>query len=131
MNVTLINYDSGTTALNSLLSGEANIAESAEYPFVNATFQNQSISIIACNDEFQNAFIVALKSHEINNVTDLKGKKIGVDVGTIAEFDLGRSLELNGMNIQDVNLVNIVPSEYVTAVANGTVDALAAGQPLY
>lgn len=129
LNVTFRNYDSGTTAINSLLSGGANFAESAEYPFVNDAFQNQSISIIACNDEFQNSYIVALKDHGIENVSDLKGKKIGVDVGTIAEFYLGRFLQLNGMNIQDVDLVNVVPSEYVSVISNGTVDALAAWQP--
>ena len=129
LNVTFRNYDSGTTAINSLLSGGANIAESAEYPFVNDAFQNQSISIIACNDEFQNSYIVALKSHGIENLSDLMGKKIGVDVGTIAEFYLGRFLQLNGMDIQDVDLVNVVPSEYVSVIANGTVDALAAWQP--
>lgn len=129
LDVTMRNYDSGTTAIKSLLSGGANIAESAEYPFVTAAFQNQSISIIACNDEFQNAYIVALNSHGINNISDLKGKRIGVDVGTIAEFYLGRFLQLNGMNIQDVNLVNIVPAQYVSSIANGTVDALAAWQP--
>ena len=129
LNVTFRNYNSGTTAINSLLSGEANIAESAEYPFVNNAFQNQTISIIACNDEFQNSYIVALKNHGINNISDLKGKRIGVDKGTIAEFYLGRFLQLNGMNIQDVDLVNVIPSEYVSVIANGTVDALAAWQP--
>ena len=129
LNVTFRNYDSGTTAINSLLSGGANIAESAEYPFVNDAFQNQSLSIIACNDQFQNDYIVALESHGIENVSDLMGKKIGVDEGTIAEFYLGRFLQLNGMDIQDVNLVNVVPSEYVSVIANGTVDALAAWQP--
>ncbi len=129
LNVTFRNYDSGTTAINSLLSDGANIAESSEYPFVTDAFQNQSISIIACNDEFQNSYIVALESHGIKNVSDLNGKKIGVDLGTIAEFYLGRFLQLNGMNIQDVDLVNVVPSEYVSVIANGTVDALAAWQP--
>ncbi len=129
LTVSINNYGSGTIAINALLNGEANIAESAEYPFVNAVFENNSVSIIACNDQFQNDYLVALQSRGIENISDLQGKTIGVDLGTIAEFYLGRFLQLNGMSINDVNLVNIQPAEYVSAIANGTVDALVGWQP--
>ena len=129
LNVTIKNYDSGLASINALLNGEASIAESAEFPFVNAICNNNSISVITVNDEFENDYIVGLTSHGIETVSDLKGKTIGVSKGTIAEFYLGRFLELNGVSMTDVNIINVAPKEYLTAVANGTVDALAAWQP--
>ena len=66
----------------------------------------------------------------INEVSDLKGKTVGTTFGTIAHFYLGRFLELNGLNIQDVNLVNLkTPTEWVDAVVNGSIDAVATAQP--
>ncbi len=129
LNVTIKNFDSGVTSLNALLTGEADIAECAEFPFVNAVCKNNSISVITVNDKFENDYLVGLKSHGIETVSDLKGKTIGVTKGTIAEFYLGRFLYLNGMSLDDVNVVNVVPKEYVKAVADGTVDALVAWQP--
>ena len=55
---------------------------------------------------------------------------MGLAFGTIAHFYLGRFLELNGMSIQDVNLVDLkTPAEWVNAVVNGSVDAVATAQP--
>ncbi len=129
LNVTIKDYDSGVTAINALLSGEAVIAEGAEFPFVNAICNNNSISVITINDKFENDYIVGLKSPGIETVPDLKGKTIGVAKGTIAEFYLGRFLYLNDMSLEDVNIVNVVPKDFVKVVVNGTVDALVAWQP--
>ena len=129
LNVTIKNFDSGATSINALLNGDAAIAEGAEFPFVNAICNNNSISVITINDKFENDYLVGLKSHGVQTILDLKGKTIGVAKGTIAEFYLGRFLDLNGMNLDDVNLVNVVPKDYVKAVSNGTVDALVAWQP--
>ena len=129
LNVTIKYYDSGVTSINALLNGEASIAEGAEFPFVNAICKNNSISVIAVNDEFENDYMVGLKSHGVQTLSDLKGKTIGVTKGTIAEFYLGRFLNLNGISIKEVNIINVTPKEGLTAVANGTVDALVAWQP--
>ena len=112
-----------------MLAGNADIAEAAEFPFAAAVLKNNSISIIAVNDEFVNDYIVALKNHGIENISDLKGKTIGVTKGTIAEFYLGRFLDLNNIPEKDVNIVNIDPKEYVRTVSAGSVDALVAWQP--
>lgn len=129
VNVSIKNYDSGVTSINGLLSGEVQIAEAAEFPFVNAVCKNYSLSVIGVNDKFENDYIVGLQGHGIENISDLKGKTIGVAKGTIAEFYLGRFLDLNAISLEQVHVVDIRPNDYVEAVANGTVDALVAWQP--
>ena len=60
----------------------------------------------------------------------MKGKKIGTTFGTIAQFFLGRFLNLNGVKLEDVNLIDLkTPEEWVDAVVNGDVDAVATAQP--
>lgn len=129
LNVMIKNYDSGVTAINGMLNGEANIAEAAEFPFVSAIMGNESISVIACNDKFENDYIVCLQSHGIHNISDLKGKTVGLARGTIVEFYLGRFLQLHSISLQEVTLVNLKPAEFVNTLAAGTVDAIAAWQP--
>ena len=68
--------------------------------------------------------LIGRKDHGIENVSDLVGKRIGLGKGTIREFYLGRYLDLNGISIQDVTIVDLSLQESVNAIANGTVDAV-------
>ena len=55
---------------------------------------------------------------------------MGTTLGTVAHFHLGRFLDLHGMNIQDITLVDVkTPEEWVNAVADGYIDAIATAQP--
>jgi NitT/TauT family transport system substrate-binding protein len=65
----------------------------------------------------------------IRTVADLKSKKIGLPRRTIAEFYLGRFLELNGMKIGDITPVDEQPSRLADALSRGDVDAVVAWQP--
>jgi NitT/TauT family transport system substrate-binding protein len=62
-------------------------------------------------------------------VADLRGKRIGLPRRTIAEFYLGRFLELNGMSLKDVTLVNTVPSTSVDAITSGSLDCVVIWNP--
>jgi NitT/TauT family transport system substrate-binding protein len=117
------------TAINGMLRGEVDIAEAAEFPFVRVVFQKEQVDIISCNDKFENDYIVGQKDRGIETISDLKGKRIGVALKTINEFYLGRFLGLNGMNMQDVALVDIKPAQFVKAIVSGDVDAIIAWQP--
>ncbi|MGD0951243.1 MAG: ABC transporter substrate-binding protein [Methanotrichaceae archaeon] len=84
--------------------------------------------MIGCIDKFQTTYIIGRKDRGIVNVSDLKGKKIGVHRGGgIGEFYLGRFLDLHGISMQNVTLVDIPPSQWVQAITNGSVDALVGG----
>ena len=129
LNIVMKDYDSGVTALEGMLKREADIAEAAEFPVVRALFQKEKILVIACNDKFENDYIVGRKDLGITKISDFKGKRIGVAFKTINEFYLGRLLALNGMDIRDVTLVDLTPAQYVKAIAGGEVDAIIAWQP--
>jgi NitT/TauT family transport system substrate-binding protein len=65
----------------------------------------------------------------IESVKDLKGKKIGVEIGFVDHLLVLKALEANGMTEADVTLVNIPTHETPKAFASGDVDAIAAWQP--
>lgn len=65
----------------------------------------------------------------IESVKDLKGKKIGVEIGFVCHLLLLKALEANGMSESDVELVNIPTHETAKALASGDVDAIGAWQP--
>ncbi len=74
--------------------------------------------------------IVARKDRGIENASDLKGKRVGTTIGTVAEFHLGRFLALHGMTMRDITLVDVkTPDGWVNAVADGDLDAISTAQP--
>ena len=131
LNVTSHEYATGAGALDGVLSGEANIVVgTTEFPFTARVLNQARISTIASISKSEFTYLVGRVDRGINNVSDLKGKTIGTTFGTIAHFYLGRFLELNGLSFQDVTLVDLkTPSEWVDAVVNGSIDAVATAQP--
>ncbi len=65
----------------------------------------------------------------IDSVADLKGKRIGVEVGFVAHLLLLTALEQNGLSESDVEIINIPTEQTAQALASGDVDAITAWQP--
>jgi NitT/TauT family transport system substrate-binding protein len=131
LNVTLRKYDSGAAALDGAVNGDADIAVGiSEFPLVRKAFQNTRIRAIGNIDKGDFIYLVARRDRGIANVSDLKGKKIGTTIGTVAEFHLGRFLMLHGMTLRDVTLVDVkTPEGWIEDVAKGDIDAIATAQP--
>jgi len=129
LNVTIADYSTGTTAVNALTNGDIDIGGSSEYVVAVNAVENQNISIIAACAESQFVDLIARNDRGIYAPMDLNGKTIGTAKGTVAEFDLGRFLEANGMNMQNITLAYLLPSEFAIAIVNGTLDAVVSWQP--
>lgn len=65
----------------------------------------------------------------IKSIKDLKGKKIGLEVGLVEHLMLLNALEKNGMTESDVTIVNTPTGQTPQVLASGQVDAVAAWQP--
>jgi ABC-type nitrate/sulfonate/bicarbonate transport system substrate-binding protein len=100
---------------------------SSENVFVGKAFNKSNISVIGNIDRYQIVDLIGRKDKGIENVSDLKGKKIGLTRNTISEFYLGRFLDLHGMSIHDVTLVNLPLSQFTQSLTNGSIDALLTG----
>ncbi|MCL5735335.1 MAG: NrtA/SsuA/CpmA family ABC transporter substrate-binding protein [Actinobacteria bacterium] len=129
LDVTVNDFATGVASRDAMLSGTADIAELAEFPLVAAVLQKEPVKIIASNDEFENDYLVARKDRGIESISDLRGKRVGLALGTINEFYLGRLLDLHGLTMQDVTLVDLKPGDFISSIVAGDVDALVAWQP--
>ena len=67
--------------------------------------------------------VVARKDHGIEQLSDLSGKRIGVARGSQTEFCLARLLTLNSIPSQDVQMLDLIPSQQITSLENGEIDA--------
>lgn len=73
--------------------------------------------------------LVVGKDSTIQNVAELKGKKIAATKGTDPYFFLLRSLHENGLSAADVEIVNLQHADGRTALERGDVDAWAGLDP--
>lgn len=131
LNVTSRKYTTGAAALEAILNGEADIAVGvSEFPIVVRAFRKANIRIMGSIDRADFIYFVGRKDRGIEKASDLKGKRVGTTFGTVAHFHLGRLVNLHGMSLQDITLVDVkTPEEWVNALANGDIDAIATAQP--
>ena len=129
LEVTLKNYTSGASAAKGMLNGEVNMATASEFVVASNAMQNASIDALGSVSKYLNLYLVGRTDEGVNNVSDLVGKRIGVAIGSSNQFYLGRYLELNGIDLSQVTLVNVNFAQTPSALANGTIDAAITFQP--
>lgn len=84
--------------------------------------------MILVND-YSNGNDMVIAKPGIKSVKELKGKKIGVEIGFVGHLLLLNALEKNGLKESDVELVNVPTNETPQVLASGQVDAIVAWQP--
>ena len=129
LEIILKEYDSGAAAAAGMTNAEADVALAAEFPIVGQVFDNQDIMNLGTITRYENTYIIWRAGSGIGSIRDLKGKKIGVTMTTISEFYLGRTLELNGMNIDQIALADVKAADSEDALVNGDVDAVVTWEP--
>jgi len=87
----------------------------------------KSVCILANDYSDGNDMIVAKPG--IKSMADLKGKKIGVEVGFVDHLLLLNALKAAKMTEKDVKIVNVKTDDTPNALKSGTVDAIGAWQP--
>lgn len=123
LNVSIKNYDSALAAVAGMESGEVDLSVSTEYPIIANVSGSGNISVFGSIDKYQTTYLVGMKDRGIQNSSDIAGKKIGVTHRSIGEFYLGRFLNLHGMNLEDVTLVDLMPAQVRDALADRSIDA--------
>ena len=130
VDVKLISFPTGKLCLDAVIGGNADFATVAETPIMHASFKNQPIKIVATmHRSRQNTICIARKDMGVNSVGDLKGKTIGVPLGTNAEYGISALLEKNGLLPSDVKLINLSPPEMIGPISNRELAAVTAWQP--
>ena len=85
-------------------------------------------TMIIIND-YSNGNDMIIGQPGITSMKQLKGKKIGVEVGFVDHLLVLKALESAGMKESDVTLVNVPTNETPQVLASGEVSAVGAWQP--
>jgi NitT/TauT family transport system substrate-binding protein len=86
-------------------------------------------SVMILVNDFSNGNDMIVAKPGIKDLKDLKGKKVGIEVGFVDHLLLLNGLEKAGMKETDVELVNTPTNETPQVLASGGVAAIGAWQP--
>jgi ABC-type nitrate/sulfonate/bicarbonate transport system substrate-binding protein len=129
---------SGVEISNALASGTVDVGLFGTYPFLTAV--SRGVPVVLIGHTWNNALnnpqsevisMIARPGAGVtkDDLTKLKGKKIGVTRGAGGEPYIAGILKQNGLSLDDVTLVNTAPSSMATALANKDADVIAAWEP--
>lgn len=120
----------GKLAFQDMLGGNAEIALAAETPVALAILRGEKVSIIATIQTSREVnAIVARSDRGINNMSDLKGKKIAATPGTTSDYFLDAKLGLEGISRKDVTIIGMDAERIPDALARGEIDAASLFDP--
>lgn len=86
--------------------------------------------IIVMVTDYSNGNDMIVGKPGLKSLEDLKGKKVGVEVGLVDHLLLMNGMQKFGMKESDVTLVNSKTNETPQVLASGQVDAIGAWQPI-
>ncbi len=131
-------YPTGVEVMNQIESGAAQFGDVGADPALAAISKGLPLTIIADNHGSavnsyyaENQAIVAGPNSGISpgDIAALKGKKIGIALGTDAVGYLQTLLARVHLKPSDVTMINVTPADGITALAGGAVNAIATFEP--
>jgi NitT/TauT family transport system substrate-binding protein len=123
-------HTTGKAALEAVLRGQAHLGTSADLPIMFAVVNGRPVSVVATIFSTEKDHgIVARRDRGIVAPASLKGKRIGVTLGTSGHFLLDAFLNRQKLSPSEVKTLNLKPEELSAALAQGDVDAVATWEP--
>lgn len=122
-----VEFMSGPAMIEAMTSGDVDIAILGNLPLftgVSNGLDLKAIYLTLLTEKGLNG-IIAAPGSGIESVADLKGKNVGVPVGTAAHLALELILNTADLTLDDVNLINIASADIGTSLANNYIDAAA------
>ena len=129
LNIEFVNFQTGKLALDSLLGGSTDIATTADIPITLAALSDQEFSVVSTIAWGNDIAVVARQDSDIITPIDLKGKKIGTTFGGGPLFFTYKFLEANNLSVDDVSLTFLNPTDLVSAITRGDLDAIVVFSP--
>jgi sulfonate transport system substrate-binding protein len=114
--------------------GSVDLGDMAETPTIFAQAAGDPVRVVAVtvgsNPKVSPYDILVPKSSPITKLSQLRGRTIAVQEGTIEQYFLALALKKAGIPYSDVTVENLSLTDGSTAVANGKVDAAVVVEPL-
>ncbi len=123
-------FESGPPMNESLAAGSSDIGSLGDVPTVSGLAAGQDNVIIAAACEAPDSYKMIVRTDsDIQSPADLKGKKVGTVVGSTGHVLTEKLLKTAGMDLSDVEIVNISMGDAQAVLENKEVDAVAGWEP--
>jgi ABC-type nitrate/sulfonate/bicarbonate transport system substrate-binding protein len=124
--VEITNFASGATAVDAFRAGRGHIVVAGDLPSLRL-WQQGGIGL--CPQANYGELSIIVSSKNINKPADLKGKKVGVLLGSTSEYFTKLYLASGDIDYKDIDAINLRPAEMVTGLVRGDIDAFVIWQP--
>ena len=125
LKVNWVSFDTGVAMSAAMASGDVHIAYSQGLvPFANAVtsgLELQTVGIAVSYAENDNCVAHADLGITKENATDLHGEKVAVPIGTVAHYKMLREMEFLGVDVSQLELVDLPPADGAAALQRGDV----------
>ena len=130
IDVKLSQFPAGPAMLPALAANEVDIAWMGEFPAVTGYSNGLPLEILFMERlDLTNVRLSANPAAGIASVADLKGKRLGVAVGSTSHYHTLQALSQNGLKPTDLTLVNLTPANMPPAYVAGQIDAAFVWEP--
>ena len=128
--VTYTEFESGPPENEAFAVGQQDIGVMGNVPAISgiAAGQERDIIGVAYNGE-KTLGIIVPNTSQIKDVSELKGKKVGVVVGSIGQDFMNAILNNSGISMDEIEVVNLGVAELENALITNQVDAISAWNP--
>jgi len=117
-------FQSGTDVIAAMASGDIKISELGSSPLAIAATQGVDLQLFMISDAIGSAEALIVRNGTgINSIADLKGKKVGVPLGSTSHFSLMGALDNAGVAASDVTVLGMSPDQIAAAWSQKQIDA--------
>ena len=132
VNVKWVEFPAGPQLLEGLNVGSVSLGEAGEAPPIFAQAANSNLVYIANQPAGPKAeALIVKKDSAIQNIQDLKGKRVVLNKGSNVHYLLLKVLEANKLTLDDIQVVYLPPSDARAAFERGAVDAWVIWDPFF
>jgi sulfonate transport system substrate-binding protein len=125
VDLSVIDFPTGRESMQALLAGSAEFSASTDTPFIFAALQGLKPLILVNYSRYSRDMKIVVRKEggiDPKAPASLKGKKIATRIGTSGQYMLAKYLEMAGLSIKDVTLVDMSPNDMTIATVRGDVD---------
>jgi len=123
-------FSNGPAQNEALLAGHIDIANMGDLPVIQLWANDTDIQVISYLWDAPDGYsVVVNKRYGIKTLADFNGKKITTEFGTNIHKFVLKFLAAQGLDVNDVELVNLRRSEAIVALKEGLVDATMLPEP--
>ncbi|MEO8614177.1 MAG: ABC transporter substrate-binding protein [Luteolibacter sp.] len=123
LNVRLVEYPSLSDCRVAFEDGQVDAMTWSLIEVLQARENSRRLPQVAVATDYSNGADVIFARSGFATLSALKGHRVGLELGSLGDFLLGRALELQGMKVSDVELVACTPENVEEAFAHGEIDA--------